>query len=167
MNEQDKPFEFSELVMLYCKNWKVVKTLEHRWKSESEKLVSRVTDRLGEYEEEWKIYISKTYGLAQKRSWKKADSGISYSYWFEPGRIGKGEIGMSIQVKDRELRKKICEELGKEIEKTFGTTVSPRNEFILTNADRKIGDKNYEDAIVELVELCIDFSSKLDPYAEA
>lgn len=167
MNHEDKPFEFSELVMLYCKNWKVIKTLEQRWKSESDELVDRVRDRLAEYEEEWNIYFSNTYGWAKKKAWKKADSGITYNYWFEPGRIGKGEIGVSIQVKDKELRKKVCEELGKKIEKTFGDKVSPRNEHIFTNATREIGDKNYDDAIVELVELCIDFSPNLDTYTNS
>ena len=120
MDKESKPFEFSELVMLYCKNWEVVKTLEQRWKNESADLVRRLKERLSKYEDEWNIYLSNTYGWAKKNTWEKAGSPISYGFWFDPGMIGKWVIGVSIQVKSRDLRKKVCEELGKKIEQTFG-----------------------------------------------
>jgi len=169
MNQEDKP-EFSELVMLYCRNWDVIKTLEGRWRTESGDLVRRLKERLAGYEDEWNIYFSNTFAWARKKAWEKAGSSIiSYGYWFDPGRIGKGKIGVSIQVKDRELRKEVCKGLAKEIQETFGVrvVVDSRNEYIFSNADREIGEKSYEDAIVETVQLCISFSPNLDPYVKA
>ena len=166
MNQEDKSLEFSELVMLYCRNWEIVKTLEQRWKTESDELVRRLKERVAEHKDEWNIYFANTYGWARKRAWEEAGSPISYGFWFDPGRIGKGRIGVSIQVKDRELRKKVCEELGEKIEETFGQKVSPRKEYI-SYPDKEVGDKNYEDAIVEIVQLCINFAPNLDPYVKA
>jgi hypothetical protein len=165
MNQEKKPFEFSELVMLYCKNWDIVKTLEQHWKAESDELVRRLKERITEYEDQWNIYFSNTYGWAIKKTWEKAGSSIKYGFFFDPGMIGKGRIWASIQVKGRELRKKVCGELGKKIKETFGQEVNSRNEYI-SYLDKEVGNKNYEDAIVKIVQLCIDFSPNLDPYVE-
>ena len=164
MDDKDDAPEFSELVMLYCKHFDVVKTLEQRWKAESDSLAQRVEDRLSDYEDEWEIHFSNTYGWIRKREWHSAGIEIGCFFGFGPEKVGKGALEVSVQVKDKDLRKLICEELGAELESTFRNKPNPKYEYIFRDADQDVGDRSYEDAVVEGARKYIEFSPHLEKY---
>jgi len=162
------PVSFSEVVMLYCRNWEIIHALEVRWKSETDQLVDHTRGRVAPLLEGWEFLISNTYGWARKQSWAKdGQPNIAYQFWWDPSRIGQDKIGVSIQVKDRELRNNICkdENFRSQVRQVFGQEISPRNENLsFSNTNIPKARDNYEDAIVELIERCIEFAPNLDRF---
>lgn len=165
MNKENKPFKFTELVMLYCKNFEVVKTLKQLCEKELNDLANSLKLRLSKYKERWIIVFSKTYGEIQKKDWKKTGL-IWYDFHYDQAQIGKGKITTQIRVDDLQLRKKVCKELGKKIKETFGQEAVPSRGSVILKVVKKVEGNNFEDPIIEMIELCIKFSPNFDPYAQ-
>lgn len=165
MTDKEQPFRFSELVKLYCENYGVIKTLEDRWKKEMGELVRRLKKKLAKYDKEWNMDFSNTYGWARKRVWGE-NPPIEYQFLYYREKIGEGKLEQCIHVStsNRELRERICRDLGKKIKETFESEVEPRSVYVATT-DIHVGERSYEEAILQAVEKCIEFAPNLDPYA--
>ena len=161
MADKKQPFEFSELVTLYCENSGAIKALADRWRKESSELVRRINEGVTEYEDEWEFSLKNTFVALKTRAWVQSGLEISFEMWFEPEKIGRRKLAFSIHVKDSELRKKVCAKIGKEISEKFGRKPDNGQEWILGDFEMEV-EGSYEDAIMNTIGRCIKFAPILE-----
>jgi hypothetical protein len=162
MGKEQQPFEFSELVELYCSNVDIVKSIETRWRAEIGELIKRLRTQLSKYDSDWYIVFANTYATIRKKIWGR-ESALSYEIWYDPERIGKSRLQYVLCVRDKQQREKICESLNDKIAEAFSSIVDSNNSYV-TKIDIEVDNKDYEGAIIKAAEKCMAFAPELDPY---
>lgn len=164
MTEIDKPFEFSDTVNIYCKNYNTIKTYEDEWRRETYELAKRIEDKLSNYDIEWDIHFANTEGNIRKRIWGD-DPPIKFDFVYDRNMIGnsKFEVRLNIKQEYNELQKRICSDLGEKFINTFKVKPNSTGKYIVIE-ELPIEDDSYEEAIIAAVRICMDFATNLDPY---
>ncbi len=162
MTSREEEQEFGELSLLYCKNIGIIKTFEQRLRRDQSKLADRLKTGASEFGEEWEVQISLTYCWIRKRDWKKAGIKVLYEVTFTPEHIGEHVVKQDLKIEDQEVRKQMCNNLGRKLKDAFKVSIDSTNMFIFHDNLISLGDSTFEDTIINAMNKFISFSPEID-----